>query len=313
MTVSSEDALVIGAGIIGLTTAIRLAETGISVTVATADDPLETTSVLASAMVGPSFAPPPMGEWAAATDAVFRGPESEAPGVAIRRGRLIAEPEGFIHPAAKDLPGFAPCNAAETPPGFGTAFWIVVPLLDMPAYMGHLVARATSLDVRIERRSMASLDEAASLAPLVINCAGLGARKLVPDTTLTALRGPYIVVRNPGVDTFVMSGPPGPTTTSYHPHGDKVVLGGSMTETWDTTPDEREAAEIIARCARVEPKFKDAEILDHRVGLRPARSQPRLERQQLGGSTIIHNYGHGGSGVTFSWGCAAHVLTMLGA
>ncbi|RIJ32619.1 FAD-dependent oxidoreductase [Henriciella mobilis] len=39
------------------------------------------------------------------------------------------------------------------------------------------------------------------------------------------------------------------------------------------------------------------------VGLRPYRPQGyRLEAEALGGKTIIHNYGHGGCGVTMSWG-----------
>ena len=308
----SEHVLVIGAGIIGLTSAIRLSEAGYTVTVATADDPLETTSVLASAMVGPSFAPTPMSAWAAATDTVFRGPECDAPGVAIRRGRMIAEPEGFVHPLAKGLPGFALCGDRDRPPGYGTAFWIEVPLVDMARYMRHLVVRATDLGIDIERRSVASLADATREAPIVVNCSGLGARDLAADDEVTPLRGPYIVASNPGIDTFVMSAPIGTMTTSYHPHGDRIVLGGSMTDSWDTTPDDDEAAAIVRRCARIEPRLENATVLEHRVGLRPARTQPRLDREQLGRSTIVHNYGHGGSGVTFSWGCAAATVRLLG-
>ena len=307
----SEHALVIGAGIIGLTSAIRLSEAGYTATVATADDVLETTSVLASAMVGPSFARAPMNTWAAITDGVFRGPECAAPGVAIRRGRLIAEPEGFVHPLAKGLPGFALCGDSDTPPGYGTAFWIEVPLVDMAPYMSHLRARATDLGIHIERRSVASLADAAREAPIVVNCSGLGARVLAADDEVTPLRGPYIVASNPGIDTFVMSAPTGTATTSYHPHGNKIVLGGSMTDSWDTSPDDDEAAAIIRRCALIESRLENAAVLEHRVGLRPARPQPRLAREQLGTSTVVHNYGHGGSGVTFSWGCAAATVSLL--
>ena len=39
------------------------------------------------------------------------------------------------------------------------------------------------------------------------------------------------------------------------------------------------------------------------VGLRPYRPQGyRLQAERLGGKTVIHNYGHGGCGVTMSWG-----------
>jgi D-amino-acid oxidase len=48
------------------------------------------------------------------------------------------------------------------------------------------------------------------------------------------------------------------------------------------------------------------------VGLRPARSAVRLERETpRPGSTLVHNYGHGGAGVTLSWGCAGEVSELV--
>ena len=53
-------------------------------------------------------------------------------------------------------------------------------------------------------------------------------------------------------------------------------------------------------------------VLRERVGLRPFRkSGVRLEKEKLGdGRTVIHNYGHGGSGFTLSWGCAEEVVEV---
>jgi D-amino-acid oxidase len=49
----------------------------------------------------------------------------------------------------------------------------------------------------------------------------------------------------------------------------------------------------------------------HRVGLRPVRPAVRLDSGQLpGGQTIVHNYGHGGAGVSLSWGCAADAAEL---
>lgn len=50
------------------------------------------------------------------------------------------------------------------------------------------------------------------------------------------------------------------------------------------------------------------------MGLRPVRPSVRLEAEVLdGGVVLVHNYGHGGAGVTLSWGCALEVTaTVLG-
>lgn len=310
---ASPEAVVIGAGVIGLTTAIRLCEADVVTTVITADDPGSTTSVLASAMVGPSFGF--NGERASAWEAeTIRTVLAEPAGVGVHRcrGRFLTRFAGFIPPGADALPGFVICDEPDLPDGFETGFWAEVPLVEMHRYTEHLVARLEHLGGTIETASVASIDDATALAPLVANCAGLGARDLVPDPTVTPMRGPKIVVENPGIDTFVMVGPPGPEGTSIHPHGDIVVLGGSATPSDNITPDPQEAGAIIERCAEIEPRLRDARVLDHRVGLRPARPEIRLDLEQRAGARVVHSYGHGGIGVTVSWGCAteaAHLLT----
>ncbi|NEB20988.1 FAD-dependent oxidoreductase, partial [Streptomyces coelicoflavus] len=51
--------------------------------------------------------------------------------------------------------------------------------------------------------------------------------------------------------------------------------------------------------------------LAHRVGLRPARDAVRLERGTLpDGRRLVHNYGHGGAGVTVAWGCAQEAARL---
>lgn len=50
------------------------------------------------------------------------------------------------------------------------------------------------------------------------------------------------------------------------------------------------------------------------VGLRPFRPQGfRLEAERFGEKTVIHNYGHGGCGVTLSWGTCQRAAVMAGA
>jgi D-amino-acid oxidase len=305
-------AIVVGAGIIGLTTAIRLREADVEVHVITADEPTSTTSVLASAMVGPTFgfSGPRVDAWETVTiAAMLREPPSS--GMHRCRGRFLSTFAGFVPPHADALPGFALCDATELAPGFETGFWAEVPLVEMHAYMAHLVARYEQLGGSIERARVESLDDVAKSAPLVANCTGLGSRELVPDDDVTPMRGPKIVVENPGIDTFVAVGPPGPEGTYIHPHGDIVVLGGSAHPSPDTTPDPNEAAAIIGRCAAIEPRLLDAPVLEHAVGLRPNRPAIRLELERRGDTRVVHNYGHGGIGVTVCWGCAAEATRLL--
>ncbi len=55
-------------------------------------------------------------------------------------------------------------------------------------------------------------------------------------------------------------------------------------------------------------------IIKETVGLRPYRlSGPRLEVEMLGQKTIIHNYGHGGSGFSLSWGSGQIAATHAAA
>jgi D-amino-acid oxidase len=50
------------------------------------------------------------------------------------------------------------------------------------------------------------------------------------------------------------------------------------------------------------------------AGVRPYRnSSYRLEAETISNRFFVHNYGHGGAGITLSWGCAAKVRDIIGA
>nr|WP_295773895.1 FAD-dependent oxidoreductase [Rhodoferax sp.] len=53
-------------------------------------------------------------------------------------------------------------------------------------------------------------------------------------------------------------------------------------------------------------------IIGTTVCLRPFRAQgPRIESERRYGKTIVHHYGHGGSGWSLSWGSAQHALPLI--
>ncbi|BAX92839.1 putative D-amino-acid oxidase [Mycobacterium shigaense] len=70
---------------------------------------------------------------------------------------------------------------------------------------------------------------------------------------------------------------------------------------------------ILRRCRDIEPRLRDAEIIETITGLRPDRPSVRLEAEPLGSGRCIHNYGHSSNGVTLSWGCARDVVRLAGA
>ena len=71
--------------------------------------------------------------------------------------------------------------------------------------------------------------------------------------------------------------------------------------------------DMLERCIEFLPILKNARIDANepvRVGLRPFRkANVRLEQEP--NTSIFHNYGHGGAGVTFSWGCALEIADMV--
>jgi D-amino-acid oxidase len=94
-----------------------------------------------------------------------------------------------------------------------------------------------------------------------------------------------------------------------------IVVGGTAQDgDWTLQPDPATAREILARAAGLVPALRTAKVLGHRVGLRPARPSVRLEAvPHADGSPggVVHCYGHGGAGVTLSWGCADDVLAEV--
>ncbi|GAA3292597.1 hypothetical protein GCM10020295_12310 [Streptomyces cinereospinus] len=172
----------------------------------------------------------------------------------------------------------------------------------MPAHLAWLLRRLAAAGGVVQQRAVAALAEAD--APVVVNCAGLGSRELVPDPSVRPVRGQLVVVENPGIRTWVVSEDARGGLAYVLPHPDRLVLGGTSEEdAWSPVPDPAVAEAIVRRCAALRPEIAGARVLDHRVGLRPARHAVRLERDVLpDGRVLVHNYGHGGGGVTVAWG-----------
>lgn len=310
--------IVVGAGVSGLTTAVCLAEAGKVVRVLAAEAPRDTTSMVPGALWGPCFAAP-MDRTLAWTGQSLRDFQKLAadPATGVRMAPSVSvgdamPPGAELPPQVRMIPELRPARPDELPPGYASGSWALMVAVDMPRYLDHLAGRLAAAGVAIETRRVASLAELGREAPTVVNCAGLGARELAGDPELTPDFGQHVVLSNPGLDTVLIDLSPGPDSTIFVPHPDRVVCGGvSRPGRWDTTPDPDVTEQIVARCRAMEPRLRDAEVLDVLTGLRPSRPVVRVEPEDADGVRVVHNYGHGAHGVSLSWGCAREATALL--
>jgi D-amino-acid oxidase len=296
--------IVVGAGVVGLTCAVRLLEDGHRVDVVARDLPRETTSVVAAALWYPYLALPQdrVTAWSALTYKVLAALADEpASGVRMLPGTEVmasATPDPWWQRAVPTL-----SRVTDLPGDYRDAWSFVAPVLDMPMYLDWLGDRVLDLGGSITRLNLSALPAGADV---VVNCSGLGARLLGSDDSVAPVRGQVVYVEQFGLDRWWLDGA-GPTYVV--PRSDEIVVGGTDDAgEWSRTPSPEAAESIVARASALVPELKGARVLRHKVGLRPARPTVRVERE---GSTI-HCYGHGGAGVTLSWGCADEVGRLVG-
>jgi D-amino-acid oxidase len=285
---------VAGGGIIGLTCAHRLAGAGHEVTLVTAGKPGETTSAVAGGLIYPpnARAHDKVARWTAASVAEFK---RGAPGVRQLPGR-ISWPQDEPEPAWS--------FAMEDFRRVGPELTFTTALVDTPVYLAWLAEQVARLGVRTEYRTLSSL---ASLDGVVVNATGLAGGALAGDDSVVAVGGQVVHLADPGLTEWVVR-EDGDVVTYVFPHGRHVVCGG--TEEMGRAgvePAAPVAAAIVARCRELVPELRDARVVRTVVGLRPSRPEVRVERM----GDVIHCYGHGGAGITLSWGCAEDVVGLV--
>jgi D-amino-acid oxidase len=308
---------VLGAGVSGLTCGVRLLEDGHAVTIVARDLPAETTSAVAGAVWFPYRVAPNerTGPWAEASYRRFAklaetaaAPVSMVELTMLYPDRLDAEPWWLDAVPGERVRASAP---DELPEGYGDGRAVHVPCVEAPAYLDWLGCRFAELGGAIERRAVAALADLPGDA--VVDCAGAAAGALTGDETICPVRGQVVYVRTRAPLRFMVD-ETGPNALAYVlPRPDVVVLGGTAEEgDTDLRPRAATTADILARTRRLQPELADAELVGAAAGLRPARPAVRLELGSLpDGRPVVHDYGHGGSGFTLSWGCADEVAASV--
>ncbi|XP_012256339.2 D-aspartate oxidase [Athalia rosae] len=198
-----------------------------------------------------------------------------------------------------------------------TGGWRFVTFTGEPARLiPWVLRRFTTGGGKIERRKIVELEELALEGfDLVVNYAGLGARELANDFRVKPVRGQ--VTRVEALWAFNVFISDDDDSHYVIPNIESVVLGGTHQEDdYDREIREEDTKFIHEGCLRILPALRGARILRQWAGLRPGRSSVRLEIEFPRGKNgrtfpVIHNYGHGGSGVTLSWGCASEVVQII--
>lgn len=300
---------VVGAGVVGLSTALTLEEHGHDVRVVAAATGDATTSAVAGACWFPYRAGPPerVAAWAAETRAWLE--------------TLAADPIAGIQP----ITGYEiTADEGPAPPRPWWAASIEVTRDPAPVTGAPIAWRFQSLGVEparflpwlvhklrgpLEHRPIDDL--AAEPGDVVVNCTGLAARELAGDDALTALFGQVVITEIGAVDrSITVTDERNPDEIFYVvPRRDELVLGGCSLA-WPPgappTVDPAITARILAQARSL--GFPIGDVKRVRAGLRPYRREVRLERT----GRIIHNYGHGGAGYTLCRGCANAVARLVG-
>jgi D-amino-acid oxidase len=342
---------VIGAGVIGLSCAHELADAGYDVTVVADHGTGDTVSAIAGGLWFPyrSEKSPVAdrilerslirfielaeeGEEAEAVDDTIEGVADDftddiAP-VTMTRGmlreRLDPPDRDWIPPVTAVLGEDA---VQEIPGGLETN----LPMINSPKYLAWLMDACRVAGVAFVWQKVDSLESLQDSADAVVIAGGIrGGELLGGDDQINPVRGQIILMANGTGDTdedgdsgevvtdFIVDTDDVEAQTYVLPRGDDIIVGGVSEEgSWDETPNVETAEAILGRAEEMVPALATLPILGHGAGLRPQRPTLRLEHIAPGTDgvpddlPVIAAYGHGGAGITLSWGTAERVVELV--
>lgn len=336
----SDHVVVVGAGFLGLTCAVRLLESGRTVTLV-ADKFHGITSKTAPS----AFRPGLMGDipaerlvqWGRISREIFEDLFKKVGGDAGISKITTIEPfrkdlyeqVGGAEVLAQVCPDFRPATAkelADVDCGNGWAGAVYTNFtIEGSKFLPYLLDRILALGGTIVEATVqgtAPSEEWCSAAAcaagqpesrIIVNCCGLrgGSDSVGLRGTLVLVKAPWLRKAICNYDSEDRQKP-----TWIVPRQTHVMLGTSKFPGDKTSmaPNEEEdtAKEIIERCAQFDSRLRDAPIISTVTCVRPNRpGGPRVDCVQVGAYHCVNNYGHSTVGATYSWGCASHVVELV--
>ena len=206
---------VVGAGVIGLSCALRLLEAGHRVDVLARELPRETTSAVAAAIWYPYRAWPQerVLAWSRTSYDVFAAMAAEEPdsGVVLREGtEVVARPSELT----REKPWWADAvpdlhETLDVPAGYDGGWAFTAPVVEMPVYLDWLAARVLAAGGSITRLNLHGLPRPGDGGPdAVVDCSGLGAKFLAADPSLHPVQGQVVLVEQVGLERWWLESVP---------------------------------------------------------------------------------------------------------
>lgn len=322
---------VIGSGVIGLSTGVSLARKGYKVTIYAKDPPLATTSNIACGIWLPILAIDPAREtdevikkyhqWAQDSWEMFRKLEGDKYGVSQVTLVKLFRSEVPLPYFADIVPNFTSNKDSQLPHGYVFKWSFKTYIIVTSKYLSALVRDFEELGGQFETKEFRSVEEILKLdEETIFNCTGLGARDLFCDNSMYPVKGQIILLPPILEGTAISDG-----ECCVIPRSDHLALGALFQPEFETVAPTQENTDAIWSRIKnwvsegigdinLEPlrNVTTSDIQHVVAGLRPFRPQGfRVEGERWGEKRIIHNYGHGGSGITFSWGCALYSIRLM--
>jgi D-amino-acid oxidase len=255
---------VIGAGVMGLTTACLAQEAGFPVTIYAAALPPDTTSNLAGGQWDPyghfredSVTPEWRRQFHAASDYSWRRFQiMVGDDYGVRWLPTYEETSGYL--GARLLPTFPPdyrmLSDNEHPFPLASIARYETLYVETGRFLRQLVRDFQIAGGRIEIRRFASPAHIAGLTEsLAFNCTGLGSRELFNDQELRPARGQLAILLPQPEIRYAFAGRSG----YMFPRPDGILLGGTFElDQWDAAPEAETISRIVASHRRLFGGFR---------------------------------------------------------
>uniref|UniRef100_U5ESP7 Putative d-aspartate oxidase n=1 Tax=Corethrella appendiculata TaxID=1370023 RepID=U5ESP7_9DIPT len=320
---------VIGAGVVGLTTALELQNQFRNAEIEIVADKFgeDTTSYVAAGVFRPgtSFSGPNIdvtrkwindayNHW----DEIANSSEGGEAGVCSLSCYMFSSTDKSIvrnHYIEKLVPIYRQASEEELKicPGdwkYGSYFQTL--LTEFSIYQIWAMEKYLKNGGKIKIQTIQTLISLQNQYDVIVNCCGLGAKTLCSDIKIVPIRGQVIKVYAPWIKTAFY----GEFDTYIVPGYQTVTLGGCRNfDSYNLNISKYDSASIRERCEALLPSLKTAKVVKELVGLRPHRDPVRVELELLhsanGMLKVVHNYGHGGYGVTTAPGTAKYAVNLV--